>query len=502
MENSEYSSLETDSPIWSALKDALIRTPSADMKPTRLWFQRLWIFAIYIVGLGVWTVFLNFGKFDWGIQDWFWAYRYGSAITTTLESGQLPLHIEPPVNYLISRYLAIPDYPLAPQFFLAGALGLGPMYLLNNLLLYSVGFLGCLLIKRRFQLSLLAFTAIAFLYSFNGYITSNLSIGHWDRAGYFYLPFFAYLIVRLFDKDRPKAWFAKMGLTLFGMLLQGSVRLFAGCILFMGVLWLLSPGVRRHLFGGILAGVALNLYRFAPASLELGQTSNIPFAGFVSLNHILRSMVQIVPPYEAEAGLPLAWWEFDVFIGIAGFILVAVFGLYLGFLKNRGTPGVRQISMRPIGYASIILFILSTNYIFQIITRSPIPLVRLFHVPSRLLIVPLMIIILLATIRFQKWLDDHPPDSMQFAFIGAGLTYLVLDLIAHARIWRVSLVNEAFDPQPYAETFQIVARDDPTYILVLAVSAMISGISLAYVIIKILRARSTEDTGIISAPSL
>jgi hypothetical protein len=223
--------------------------------------------------------------------------------------------------------------------------------------------------------------------------------------------------------------------------------------------------------------------------MELGQTTNAPNAGYVSLTHILRAMVQIVPTYEAEAGLPLAWWEFDVFIGIAGFILVAVFGLYLGLLQNRETPGRWQISIRPIGYASIIVFILSTNYFFYIINRSPIPLVRMFHVPSRLLIVPLVILILLATFRFQQWLDDHPLDAMQFAFLGAGLTYLILDLMAHARIWRVELVNQAFDPQPYEETFQIVAREDPIYLAVLAISAIVSAICLAYVLISIWRAR-------------
>ena len=89
----------------------------------------------------------------------------------------------------------------------------------------------------------------------------------------------------------------------------------------------------------------------------------------------------------------------------------------------------------------------------------------------------------------KKWLDKNPLDMMQFAFLGAGLTYLVLDLIAHARVWRVTLVNQAFDPLPYAETFRVVTRYDPSYKMILAVSALISGISLGFTITRIWKTR-------------
>lgn len=484
--------------LWSELTAMLAKRPADVAKKRHQWLHWLWIVAIYLVGLGIWIYFLDFGRFDWGIQDWVWAYRYGSAITSILESGLLPLNIEPPVIYATARYLAIPDYPLAPQFFLAGVLGIGPMYLLNTLLLYSVGFIGCLLIRRHFQLSILAFTAIAFLYSFNGFITSHLSVGHVLFAGYFFLPFFAYLIIRLFTHDIPEAWSAKMGLVLFSMLLHGAVRTFAACMLFMGILWLLAPRARRNLAYGILAGIVLNLYRFAPAAVELGSTTNVPFAGFVSVTHILKSLIEIVPISAAETGLPLAWWEFDMFIGIMGLVLVVVFGIYMTLIRNHRLPNQTAPDIIPIGYASIIFLILSTNYTFQVINRSPIPLVRLFHVPSRLLIVPLVIFILIAVIQFQKWLDERPLDTLRFAIVGGGLPFLVLDLIAHARIWRVALVNQTFKALPFEESFRVIARADPSYKLNLAISTAISAAALIYVLFVVWKKRGAANRN--SAP--
>ena len=102
---------------------------------------------------------------------------------------------------------------------------------------------------------------------------------------------------------------------------------------------------------------------------------------------------------------------------------------------------------------------------------------------------PLTILILLAAIQLQKWLDTKSIDTMEFAFLGTGLIYLVLDLIAHARVWRVALVNEAFDPLPYIETFRVVPRHDPVYVLVVAVSALISGISLVFIRSRIWKTR-------------
>ena len=112
--------------------------------------------------------------------------------------AELPLHLSAPAveDGVTLRFLSSPDQILSPQIFLLPWLDIGHFVLLQDFLLFSLGFWALLLLSRRFELSLLAFTILFTLFNFNGHILAHASVGHANWAGYFLFAAFAVLIFK------------------------------------------------------------------------------------------------------------------------------------------------------------------------------------------------------------------------------------------------------------------------------------------------------------------
>jgi hypothetical protein len=121
---------------------------------------------------------------------------------------------------------------------LAPLMNAGNFVLANTLIMYSVGFIGCLLIRNRYHLSLLPFVFLFLLFNFNGHITSHLSVGHSMWYGYFLLPLFFYFLLELL----PPSAKIRVGTSiilafvLFAIVLQGSFHIFVWCLIFLAIL--------------------------------------------------------------------------------------------------------------------------------------------------------------------------------------------------------------------------------------------------------------------------
>ena len=311
--------------FWRWCAESLFHPVGRVFSRSQVWFRRLWIACLYLIGAGLWTFFLNFGRFTWGVQDWIWEWRYSRILKEALTLGQLPLHTEPGVSYEVIRFLGIPDVPLAPQILLLRFLDPGLNFLINLLIMYTVSYLGCLLIKHRMRLSLFSFTILALLFNFNGFITAHIGIGHTMYVGYFILPYFVHLLLRLTESQPPRYWFAQMAMVLFGIELLGSTLFFAACLIFLTVFLLFATNHRHHIFKAILAGVGLNIYRLVPAAIALSSYSSRPLPGFTTLGDLLASLTWIIQPSQSIRGLPLGWWEFDMYVGVLGFVIVFLF---------------------------------------------------------------------------------------------------------------------------------------------------------------------------------
>lgn len=471
--------------IWKWITDSLFLNSEAGFTRGQLWFQRFVILSIYLFCITLWSFFVNYGRINWGVEDWIWEWRYSTIIKEALTQAQLPLHTSPPLSYDVARFFSIPDVPFSPQTLLLLFLDIGPNFLVNLLLMFSVGYLGCLVIKRYYRLSVFSFLVLALLFNLNGFITSHIAAGHTFFTGYFLLPFFVLLVLQLMEGKSSKIWFAQMGLVLFGVELVGTTHLFAICFLFLAVLLLIAKLDRPSIFKALLSTLVLNIYRLAPAAIAITSTIKPPFAGFTTLGDLITGLVWIIPPSKSRVGLPIAWWEFDMYIGIVGLVFILYFMLWPTInTKNKSAAPDRY---RPLFITMLIFSVFSVGYLYAPINFLPIPLFNLIHVPSRFFILPLLFAMTIASIHFQSWLDR----SSRSAWINFSLILLLLllghDLSQHARLWRVEYIFETFTSIPLDYSLHIANQTDVAYVIVVAISWIISIIALAYTIRKVLK---------------
>jgi hypothetical protein len=419
------------------------------------------------------------------VQDWIWEWRYSRILKEALTNLHLPLHTDPPLSYGVSRFFSIPDVPFSPQMLLLRFLDPGINFLINILLMFSVGYIGCLRIKRHYQLSVFSFTILALLFNVNGFITSHIAAGHTFFTGYFLLPFYILLTLQLMEGKASKNWYAQMGLVLFGIELVGTTHIFAICFMFLGVLLLFAKSDRTNILKSMVAGVVLNIYRLAPAALALTAVRKPPFAGFTTLGDLITGLVWIIPPSKSFVGLPIAWWEFDMFIGVLGLAFILFFGIKTMWKSKRESQA--SDTYRPLVKTMLVFSVFSIGYLYMPINYLPIPLLNLVHVPSRFLILPLLYIIAMACTQIQLWLNRRSSSSWHHFSLMLLLAILGHDLFQHARLWRVEYIFEAFSAEPLDFSLHIVNQIDPVYIIVLTVSWILSLIALAYVLRRLLR---------------
>jgi hypothetical protein len=269
-----------------------------------------------------------------------------------------------------------------------------------------------------------------------------------------------------------------MGLVLSAMELVGTTHFFAIGILFLGVLFLFTSKERGDILKAVLIAFALNIFRLIPAAFALTSLDKPPFAGFTTLSDLIVGLVWIIPPKESFVGLPIAWWEFDMYIGVVGLAFIAFFGLRL--ITNNNVLPEKESSYRPLFLTILIFSVLSIGYLYVPINYVPLPLFNLIHVPSRFFILPLLFMVTLASKEIQTWLASKSNSTSLSLLLLLLLAVLGHDLFQHARLWRLEYIFEAFPERALDTDLSIVSQVDPTYMAVLAVSWGISLIVLFY----------------------
>jgi hypothetical protein len=225
--------------------------------------------VLFAAGAFHWIWFLNYGRMDFKPYDWGKEFIYYSVLRHAIASGTMPYHISLAFHGS-NRFLALPEVNLSPQIFLLPAMNVGTFVVFNTLLLYSAGFVGSLLLKRRYRLSTIAFAVFFLLFNFNGHITAHMGVGHSMWAGYFLLPFLILFLLELLEGEPWRSTSIKLALTLFLILLQGSFHLFVWCLLFL-VLVLAFNWRRYHrpLLTTIALSALLSAHRLLPALFAL-----------------------------------------------------------------------------------------------------------------------------------------------------------------------------------------------------------------------------------------
>jgi hypothetical protein len=468
--------------FWERLTPAL-RVPFRESGGRlALWFGRLTLLGLFTLGVAHWLYFLNYGRITFDMHDWVqegWRYKF---LQQAVQTRQLPLHVATPFTSL-ERFIARPDTVLSPQVLLLEVLDLGPFVLANTLLLYAAGFAGLLLLRNRYRLSLAPFTALFLLFNFNGHITAHLAVGHSMYVGYFLLPFFAFLVLKLLEDGAASwAWITQLALLMFVLFLQGAFHQFLWCLMFLALLALFQPRYAAPLLKGLLFSILLGLPRILPPALEFASQGMRFIHGFPTVGDLFAGLLVLKHPVDALSDplSTLPWWEIDHYVGLLGFGFLIYFGLYLTWKSK--TP--QQALLAP----AAVMAVLSIGHIYYLVNRLPLPLSDSERVSSRFLILPLVFLFVLAALRFESFLRQRRPPGPQVALLYlAGLVLMAHDLLQHSRFWRFTNMYQLFPNYPVQIVAQVVQRHDPLYFLSLGAGGAAALLALLYLLAQVRR---------------
>ncbi len=448
--------------------------------------RTLWLVLVLAVILAGWGYFLNFGDIPFDFHDWAEVNAPRLAfLKDAVTKGKLPLHMpdSSALRGVTDRYMALPDLILSPQVLLLRFMSVGTFILVHTWMMIGLGYWGLLRLKKRFSLSLLSFTWIALLYFFNGHMLSHYAVGHVTWGGTFLLSWFIELVFALLDGDRGARWEAKMAFLLFFIFLQGSFHQFVWCVIFLGFLAISNwktffPILRSGIAAGLLSAV-----RVIPPALQMGAFDDDFLGGYRTPIQIYLAFTRIISPADSlnqkKTGAVLGWWEFDIYTGIAGVLVIGLGVLAWLLLRNHdlGFPGL----LCPV----LVLGLFSIRNVYGLMRFFRIPLFSGERVSSRFLILPFVFILIAGIAALQRALGKHVIGKAASAVIGIGLIPAGVSLWKHLDTWKVTEAVKGF-PYTYTDlSLKTVANHpDPQYTTGLLIGLVITLLSAAVILYR------------------
>lgn len=160
----------------------------------------LFLAIAYLAGIFHWAWLINYGKVQNRYIDWQMFYNFYQVTQNALIEKSIP-YFMPQTYKGTNQFLAVHATDLFPTIYLLKFLTVEDFFLTQLIVVYSLGFWGCLWLKRKYQWSLVSFISFFLLFNFNGHITSHLAVGHWSWIAYFLLPFFVGWVLSLVEGD-------------------------------------------------------------------------------------------------------------------------------------------------------------------------------------------------------------------------------------------------------------------------------------------------------------
>lgn len=455
----------------------------------------IWIFLIYLFGILAWGYLFNWRQTPINYHDWAEInLPRVQVVKEALLNQVLPLHVNDTsmLHHLTDRFLTLPDIITTPQMVLLWFMDADTFLLTDLLLHYSIATLGLFFFKRKFNWSIFTFVVLFFLFNFNGYIIAHYLVGHATWAGYFLFPWF-FLFVFEFVESQPNwRWVTKVAFLCFYMVLAGSQHHFTWLLLFLGFLGLAEWRKLKWIAAAIFSAGFLSAFRLLPPILIIENVKdrlNFSFlTGYQSLAELISALVNIKKPDDYiffVSSHPLGYWEFNYFIGILGFFFLCIFGIFF-WLRNEQNDQRFHVLFFPF----FMTLFMSIGLIYGE-TLYHLPVFRSERVISRMVSIPITMLMFVAAIFFDKWFQQKTI-KMRWLF-GAGLILLVNDLREHMRVWNIqNIVPEFAQVELQFAKIMLNNHPDPTYFQILLLGLLLTILTALTLTLLVLRTRKVR----------
>ena len=465
--------------------EAVISTLFAPEREARApWLVTAWIAGLFVAGLTGWSYLLGWGTAPLDFHDWTGINLPRLLfLQNALAAGEWPLHMAgtAALHGVTDRFLTLPDVITTPQTLLLLVMPLPTFVVVDVLIFFSAGFAGLLMLRRHFNWSLAAFSAVFLLFLFNGHILAHYSVGHFTWGPYFLFPFIALLLFRFFDGDdswRAVGWFATV---MCVMVLAGGQHHMTWVLLLLALLIPFCWTRAWWLAAAAIASGLLSAVRLLPPALELqsfrsaGLVSDV--IGYPSITHLLTALVSLrreTPAFnEALPGnmwfFDSAYYEFTAYIGAVGAAFVAA-GLYRWLRDER--PLYHQLI-----FPAFAMTALSVGSLYRLVRMTHLPMLEAERYAARMFSLPLSLFIFMAAVALDRYLRQAAVSVWQRALALVALAFVALDIAASVRLWRVRVSSGLFGHTALDTAMAAVAnRPDPAY-----VNTVLAGLAISIV---------------------
>ena len=446
--------------------------------------QAAFLTLLFVLGALHWIAFLDVGEMRMTVEDWPLQLMYGTVLKQAVTEHTVPWHTSQPVLNT-THFLTIPETTLSPQVLALARLPVGLYALCNILLLYTAGFIGCLLIRGKYQLSAFAGAVLFLLFNFNGFITAHIGVGHAWVLGYFLLPYFCLLTLNLAEGKGGLGAAGAMAFVLFAILLQGSFHIVIWCCMFLAMLALAHRPSRATVAWTILFTAFLGAFRIVPSAIEYRNMSSYHFlSGHRSLYDLFQSFVAIKERSEFPIGGIFGrqgWWEYDYFIGVLGLTMLIFLGIIVRWRKD--LSDLRGREYKALDWPLGLMALLSMSYFWAFIAKLPLPLVNSERASSRFLIIPVLMLLVLSCARMQEALDRLLARGNWKWLLVPAFLITAFEIVNHSVRWSVTLFERTEILYPYPVEVQIAAAPaTAAYETVFKLSLLVSAATAVFLV--------------------
>jgi hypothetical protein len=358
------------------------------------------LIALLAIGAFHWAWFINYGNVTFRIHDWGQEHIYYSVLRQAANTGSIPFHMSMRFHQT-DRFMSIPDTNFMPWVLVLPTMSAGKFIMLDLLILYALGFLGCVIIMRKYNLSILAFTFFFLIFNFNGHIVAHLAVGHTAWSGYFLLPFLLLFLLEMLEGNTTWRMSLKIAFILFAMMVKGSFHLYTWCLMFLGFLLIFNWKYARTVFTAAVASAVLSAFKLVPAAYTLLGRQEKFIWSYPTFRDLIDAMItiRIDSPERLRVWGNAGWWELDMYIGLIGLAILVYFGIILRFSRR---ADLEDVKYKALDLPVLLMALFSISYFHAFLTRLPIPLLRGERVATRFVVLPVVTLALLASLRISQ----------------------------------------------------------------------------------------------------
>jgi hypothetical protein len=382
-------------------------------------------------------------------NDWVKEHRYQNIIATSLREFKMPYvvdNLSHNFGFSGDLFFATPHYTLSPQIILLYFFDSEWFTFINLIFLYSIGFIGCLLIKNYFKLSTIPFLFLYLVFNFNGYHIEKYTAYGASMIGYYFFPYIFYFLLRFSEQTNNQNnyyWSIFIGLFLTLVLMQGSLHYYIAILTFLLFWSIVNYKLWKASFLIYLTSFSTGIYRLLPAfvihRIEPNSHSLRWPGGYAYIDQFITSLVSV----KEQLDIPvLTWWEYSLYISFLGLFILIYFSLWANLIE---VPWRKFKAWKYFVIPTLLITIISFYKLKYFIVPDFIPLLNAQSFTSRYMIIPLIFLTIVASINFQGFIEHYKSiKRIKFTIIGI-ISVLALFLFNHSRIWRFHKLENEFE---------------------------------------------------------